>query len=112
SAATALVSVDSQQKLNYSTADLNMIASQRRVLTDGPVAVLWDIENCPVPSDVRPEDVASNVRTAIQLHPLISGPVVTFSAYGDFNGFPRRVREGCQRTGVKLVDVPNGRKDA
>ncbi|XVF67564.1 hypothetical protein PTKIN_Ptkin10aG0131300 [Pterospermum kingtungense] len=23
-----------------------------------------------------------------------------------------RLREGCQRTGVKLVDVPNGRKDA
>lgn len=35
-----------------------------------------------------------------------------FSAYGDFNAFPRRLREGCQRTGVKLIDVPNGRKDA
>ncbi|EOA30439.1 hypothetical protein CARUB_v10013562mg [Capsella rubella] len=108
----AIVSVDSsEQRMNYSS-DLNMIANQRRSVTDGPVAVLWDIENCPVPSDVRPEDVASNIRMAIELHPVISGPVVTFSAYGDFNGFPRRVREGCQRTGVKLVDVPNGRKDA
>ncbi|XP_073271298.1 uncharacterized protein [Primulina huaijiensis] len=35
-----------------------------------------------------------------------------FSAYGDFNAFPRRLREGCQRTGVKLIDVPNRRKDA
>lgn len=70
------------------------------------------MENCPVPSDVRPEDVASNIRTAIQLHPVVSGSVVVFSAFGDFNAFPRRVREGCQRTGVKLVDVPNGRKDA
>ncbi|KAK1294013.1 hypothetical protein QJS10_CPA16g00606 [Acorus calamus] len=33
-------------------------------------------------------------------------------SYGDFNAFPRRLREGYQRTGVKLVDVPNGRKDA
>ncbi|ANM61704.1 Putative endonuclease or glycosyl hydrolase [Arabidopsis thaliana] len=113
SAATTLVSIDSdeQRRIKY-LADLNMIATQRHSSTDGPMAILWDMENCPVPSDVRPEDVASNIRMAIQLHPVISGPVVNFSAYGDFNGFPRRVREGCQRTGVKLIDVPNGRKDA
>ncbi|XP_030523352.1 uncharacterized protein LOC115735994 isoform X2 [Rhodamnia argentea] len=80
--------------------------------SDGPVAILWDIENCPVPSDVRPEDVAGNIRMALRVHPIINGAVMTFSAYGDFNAFPRRLREGCQRTGVKLVDVPNGRKDA
>ncbi|XAR72905.1 hypothetical protein NMG60_11019702 [Bertholletia excelsa] len=78
----------------------------------GPVAILWDIENCPVPSDVHPEDVAINIRMALRVHPVINGAVTMFSAYGDFNSFPRRVREGCQRTGVKLVDVPNGRKDA
>lgn len=78
----------------------------------GPVAILWDIENCPVPCDVRPEDVAGNIRMALRVHPVIQGAVTLFSAYGDFNAFPRRVREGCQRTGVKLVDVPNGRKDA
>ncbi|XP_072973700.1 uncharacterized protein [Typha angustifolia] len=79
---------------------------------NGPVAILWDIENCPVPSDVRPEDIAGNIRMALQVHPVIKGAVTMFSAYGDFNSFPRRLREGCQRTGVKLVDVPNGRKDA
>ncbi|KAL0454234.1 UNVERIFIED_CONTAM: hypothetical protein Slati_0762600 [Sesamum latifolium] len=78
----------------------------------GPVAILWDIENCPVPSDVRPEDVAGNIRMALRVHPVIDGAVTMFSAYGDFNAFPRRLREGCQRTGVKLIDVPNGRKDA
>ncbi|KAJ4762929.1 Meiosis arrest female protein 1 [Rhynchospora pubera] len=78
----------------------------------GPVTILWDMENCPVPSDVRPEDVAANIRLAVRAHPSITGAVTSFSAYGDFNGFPRRLREGCQRTGVKLVDVPNGRKDA
>lgn len=83
-----------------------------RSFSDSPVAILWDIENCPVPSDVRPEDVAGNIRMALQVHPVIKGAVVTFAAYGDFNAFPRRLREGCQRTGVKLVDVPNGRKDA
>ena len=38
-----------------------------------------------------------------------------FSAYGDFHLFPRRVRDGCHRTGVTLVDVPRGgcrRKEA
>ncbi|KNA23530.1 hypothetical protein SOVF_022110 [Spinacia oleracea] len=83
-----------------------------RTSPPGPVAILWDIENCPVPSDVRPEDVAGNIRMALRVHPVIQGAVTLFSAYGDFNAFPRRVREGCQRTGVKLVDVPNGRKDA
>ncbi|KAJ6830769.1 uncharacterized protein M6B38_351330 [Iris pallida] len=78
----------------------------------GPVAILWDIENCSVPSDVLPEDVAGNIRLALRVHPTINGAVTLFSAYGDFNAFPRRLREGCQRTGVKLVDVPNGRKDA
>ncbi|PSS19204.1 PAX-interacting protein [Actinidia chinensis var. chinensis] len=49
---------------------------------------------------------------ALRVHPVIKGAVTMFSAYGDFNAFPRRLREGCQRTGVKLIDVPNGRKDA
>ncbi|XP_043703508.1 uncharacterized protein LOC122653657 isoform X2 [Telopea speciosissima] len=85
---------------------------QSRTSSQGQVAIFWDIENCPVPSDVRPEEVAGNIRTALRVHPIIEGSVTTFSAYGDFNAFPRRLREGCQRTGVKLVDVPNGRKDA
>ncbi|CAI9781868.1 unnamed protein product [Fraxinus pennsylvanica] len=85
---------------------------QIRSSLQGPVAILWDIENCPVPSDVRPEDVAGNIRMALRVHPVIDGAVTMFSAYGDFNAIPKRLREGCQRTGVKLIDVPNGRKDA
>lgn len=91
----------------------NTSSSQDNCKTsDGPIAILWDMENCPVPSDVRPEDVAGNIRMALRVHPIINGVVNMFSAYGDFNGFPRRLREGCQRTGVRLIDVPNGRKDA
>ncbi|KAI3955563.1 hypothetical protein MKW92_015242 [Papaver armeniacum] len=79
----------------------------------GTVAILWDIENCSVPSDVCPEDVAGNIRMAMRVHPIIQDAAITlFSTYGDFSAFPKRLREGCQRTGVKLVDVPNGRKDA
>lgn len=113
-----MVSSDSLEQKGKNMAEPNAnllqcpLNQQPRSSLDGPVAILWDIENCPVPSDVRPEDVAGNIRMALRVHPVIKGAVMTFSAYGDFNAFPRRLREGCQRTGVKLIDVPNGRKDA
>ncbi|GJN12854.1 hypothetical protein PR202_ga31169 [Eleusine coracana subsp. coracana] len=94
-----------------SNMDHSQINDQENAVP-GPVAIFWDIENCPVPSDIRPEDVAGNIRMALRQHPVVKGAVTVLSAYGDFNAFPRKLREGCQRTGVKLVDVPNGRKDA
>ncbi|XP_059647799.1 uncharacterized protein LOC132294092 [Cornus florida] len=97
---------------NLSTSSPQPPSQQSRCSSHGSVAIFWDIENCPVPSDVRPEDVAGNIRMALRVHPVIKGAVTMFSAYGDFNAFPRRLREGCQRTGVKLIDVPNVRKDA
>ncbi|KAG6652264.1 uncharacterized protein LOC122313171 [Carya illinoinensis] len=117
-ASTLIASSESSEKKATHLADsnINMLqpssSYQSRSSSDGPIAILWDIENCPVPSDVRPEDAAGNIRMALQVHPVIKGAVMMFSAYGDFNAFPRRLREGCQRTGVKLIDVPNGRKDA
>ncbi|KAK9942069.1 hypothetical protein M0R45_007758 [Rubus argutus] len=62
----------SEQRGSY-MLDANVNALQApmnqpiRSFSDGPVAILWDIENCPVPSDVRPEDVAGNIRMALQL---------------------------------------------
>ncbi|GAB2222147.1 hypothetical protein Drorol1_Dr00013349 [Drosera rotundifolia] len=100
------------QPLVFSNMDGQPAYHQGQAHPECPVAIFWDMENCPVPNDIRPEDVAVNIRMALKFHPLIKGSITTFSAYGDFNYFPRRLREGCQRTGVKLVDVPNGRKDA
>lgn len=65
-----------------------------------------------MPKYVRPKDIAGNVRKSLQAHLKINGPVVTFSAYGDFSAISERVKEGCHTTGIKLVDMPNGRKDA
>lgn len=78
----------------------------------GPVGIFWDMENCPIPVDVKKDEVAGNIRMALRVHPTVEGSVTIFSAYGDFNQFPRCLREGCQRTGINLIDVPNGRKDA
>eukprot|EP00249_Psilotum_nudum_P022300 c28463_g1_i2 orf=178-1299(+) len=78
----------------------------------GPLAIFWDIENCPVPGGVRADEVVGNIRMALQVHPAVRGIVKVFSAYGDFNHFPLKLREGCQMTGVSLLDVPNTRKDA
>ncbi|KAG1341997.1 hypothetical protein COCNU_05G002260 [Cocos nucifera] len=105
-------SSNSSGALSTSNKEQPEVPNQQSAALHGSVAILWDIENCPVPSDVRPEDVSGNIRMALRVHPVIEGAVTMFSAYGDFNAFPRRLREGCQRTGVKLIDVPNGRKDA
>ncbi|KAF5759209.1 putative NYN domain, limkain-b1-type, meiosis regulator and mRNA stability factor 1 [Helianthus annuus] len=110
-ASTLILSSGSMEQTQLSIQNTSS-PQQNRNGSDGSIAILWDMENCPVPSDIRPEDVASNIRMALRVHPIITGAVTMFSAYGDFNGFPRRLREGCQRTGVKLIDVPNGRKDA
>ncbi|XP_073037322.1 uncharacterized protein [Primulina eburnea] len=116
SSSTPMLALQSEQGLTHvaiSNANPSLPhLHQKRNSLQGPVVILWDIENCPVPSDVRPEDVAGNIRMALRVHPVIDGAVTMFSAYGDFNAFPRRLREGFQRTGVKLIDVPNGRKDA
>jgi hypothetical protein len=106
--------VGQQQSRGSSVQTQQQQQQQLRTSTTGGignVAILWDIENCPVPGEVNTEDVAGNIRYALRDHPQI-GAVTMFSAYGDFNHFPRKVREGCQRTGVNLIDVPNGKKNA
>ncbi|XVE49208.1 hypothetical protein DITRI_Ditri01bG0064000 [Diplodiscus trichospermus] len=117
-ASTSLVPSESSEQRGTLMVESNVnvlppsMNQQNQTFSYRPLAILWDIENCPVPCDVRPEDVAGNIRMALRVHPVIKGAVMMFSAYGDFNAFPRRLREGCQRTGVKLIDVPNVRKDA
>lgn len=77
-----------------------------------PVAILWDIENCAVPHGVNAEDVAVHIRMALKFQLAKKGPVTVFSAYGDFSHLSLRTRQGCQKTGVNLIDIPHGKKDA
>ncbi|CAI9786316.1 unnamed protein product [Fraxinus pennsylvanica] len=84
---------------------------EQSTLNPDLVVILWGIENCPKPRNVRLENVAGNIELALGAHPAINGPVKKLSAYGDFSSSPRRLTEAYHRTGVNLVNVPNGRKD-
>ncbi|CAL9223003.1 unnamed protein product, partial [Arabidopsis halleri] len=64
----------------------------------------WSCGHLPVPSNVHPGDVASNIRMAIQLYPMISdAAMVMFSAYRDFNPLVRS--EKVVKEPVKIVFV-------
>eukprot|EP00899_Mesostigma_viride_P025386 jgi/Mesvir1/6031/Mv00774-RA.1 len=76
-----------------------------------PVAIFWDIEQCQVPPGVDVESVTGNIRAALRSYD-ITGSLVWFSAYGDFNLLPHRLRIGCQNTGVNLLDVPTSKREA
>ncbi|KAI5082577.1 hypothetical protein GOP47_0002320 [Adiantum capillus-veneris] len=77
-----------------------------------PVAIFWDIENCAVPHGVNVEEVSGHIRRTFKVDLEMQGPIRVFSAYGDFSLIPRHTRQGCQMTGVNLIDVPHGKKDA
>ncbi|KAK3251122.1 hypothetical protein CYMTET_39532 [Cymbomonas tetramitiformis] len=75
------------------------------------VAVFWDIENCQVPQAADPARVASNIMELL-LQWEQPGPITHFAAYGDFQLANKELRLALQGTGITLVDVPSGRKDA
>ncbi|CAA3018956.1 Hypothetical predicted protein, partial [Olea europaea subsp. europaea] len=51
----------------------------------GLIAILWDVENCLVPKDVRQEDIVGNIWMDLRSHPTIHGPMIVLSAYRDFD---------------------------
>ena len=92
-----------------------------------PVGVFWDLENCHIPATrsrhqsldggsasslgpVPPEQVASHIRDFAMRY----GRVVTFHAYADphGSGVAPDTRLGLQQSGVRLIDIPNHRKEA
>ena len=83
-----------------------------------PVAVVfWDLENCQVPASQRgagghqpvaPERVVSHVRDLAIRH----GRIVGINAYFDPHGTSKGMRLSLQQAGVKLMDIPNHRKEA
>ncbi|CAN6338606.1 unnamed protein product [Urochloa humidicola] len=86
--------------------------SARENDVSGPVAIFWDIENCNVPNNTAPIDIYHNVRTALGMHRVVSGDVSQFSAYGDFNLLPTRIKEDLTSCGIQVVQVSHNRKKA
>ncbi|GLT42839.1 hypothetical protein SLA2020_168190 [Shorea laevis] len=84
---------------------------QNRSSSYGPIGIFWDMDSCDVPSNVG-ECAAVNVKEDLRKHPEINGAVSLFNGYGDTNCCPRHIRLAYRHTGVSLIVVPNGRKEA
>jgi len=67
---------------------------------DAPVIVLWDYENCAVPTNM-PGQVAASKLTELGMR---YGRVKSISAYGTIAVVPHLVREQLQVNGVRMVD--------
>ncbi|KAJ7527872.1 hypothetical protein O6H91_16G074700 [Diphasiastrum complanatum] len=74
------------------------------------ISVWWDIENCMVPSIVRPHDVARNISKALRQENY-RGPI-SISAYGDTYRLSDEVQTAITSTGINLHHIPSGHKDA
>ncbi|PWN43194.1 hypothetical protein IE81DRAFT_322704 [Ceraceosorus guamensis] len=101
--------------------------------TLNPVAVLWDVDNCPPPTGSSGRAIVQAIRRAVQAvgpdsvlgagnageELLPSGPIVMFKAYLEMSDAsaapsPQQVllRSELQGCGVSLIDTPkSGRKD-
>ncbi|KAF8969794.1 limkain-b1-type NYN domain-containing protein, partial [Flammula alnicola] len=77
------------------------------------VAIFWDYENCPAPTNASGYALVNNIRSVAQPY----GSVKSLRAYlGITEHFPvlraLTLRSELQSSGVSLVDCPhNGRKD-
>ncbi|KAF9036731.1 hypothetical protein BJ165DRAFT_1505553 [Panaeolus papilionaceus] len=79
------------------------------------VAVFWDYENCPVPTNVSGYAAVNHIRSLA--HPY--GSVKVFRAYLGLSDHPilqnvksQNTRSELQVSGVSLIDCPhNGRKE-
>jgi len=99
-------------KLRYYPTNSMQVQHQLQAPQIQPIecftSVFWDINSCPLPKEVNPEDAANNIRIALWKHPHVRA-ITMLSAYGTFKDFPKKFRLGCQRSGINLIDAPNGR---
>ncbi|GFH54808.1 hypothetical protein CTEN210_11284 [Chaetoceros tenuissimus] len=75
-----------------------------------PLAIFWDIENVPIPTDWSGKEIISKIKSILLAH----GQIVCFRAYASIglNQIPEEKRSELQLSGCHLVDCPhNGRKE-
>ncbi|GKA58133.1 endonuclease [Tanacetum coccineum] len=74
---------------------------QNRNIYDGSVAIFWDMETCPIPSNICTEEAASNILKALRAH-QINGVVPLISAYGYFTRFSHAL-DNCPPDCIMLI---------
>ena len=74
------------------------------------INVLWDIENCAVPSGVAANQIAGHIRNALA-NANLHGPI-TLSAYGDVQMHSKSVQQALADTNIYFKNIPNGETEA
>lgn len=78
--------------------------------SSAPMAVFWDLENMPIPTNTSGREIVGRIKSVLATH----GDLTQFRAYASIglNHIPQEKRSELQLSGCHLVDCPhNGRKE-
>jgi NYN domain len=90
--------------------DMTEIAAAEVGKSQSPLAVFWDLENMPIPTDTSGRDITTSLKSILAPH----GDLVQFRGYASIglNNIPEEKRSDLQLSGCHLVDCPHhGRKE-
>eukprot|EP00980_Cylindrotheca_fusiformis_P005573 scaffold1183_cov114-Cylindrotheca_fusiformis.AAC.6 len=90
--------------------DMTTIASKEILRSQAPMAIFWDLENMPIPTEITGRDIIRSLKSI--LAPF--GDLVQFRGYASIglNHIPQEKRSDLQLSGCHLVDCPHhGRKE-
>jgi uncharacterized protein YrzB (UPF0473 family) len=90
--------------------DIVDIASNTAKRSSSPMAIFWDLENMPIPSQTSGRDITSSLKSILAPH----GDLVQFRGYASIGLglIPQEKRSDLQLSGCHLVDCPHhGRKE-
>eukprot|EP00980_Cylindrotheca_fusiformis_P014320 scaffold3821_cov127-Cylindrotheca_fusiformis.AAC.10 len=90
--------------------DMTVIASKEIQRNQAPMAIFWDLENMPIPTEASGRDIVTSLKSI--LAPL--GDLIQFRGYASIglNHIPQEKRSDLQLSGCHLVDCPHhGRKE-
>ncbi|CAB9518650.1 Pfam:DUF88 [Seminavis robusta] len=90
--------------------DMVAIATKEVDKSKSPMAIFWDLENMPVPTDTSGRDITTSLKSILAPH----GDLIQFRGYASIglNNIPQEKRSDLQLSGCHLVDCPHhGRKE-
>lgn len=90
--------------------DIVTLASEHIERTTAPMAIFWNLESIPIPTDMNGQDIVTGIKTKLSPY----GSLVQFRGYSSIglNFIPHNQRYELQLAGCQLVDCPhNGAND-